>query len=215
MNWNYQTDIFQNDQSPEAFSSVEALRDATPDLSKFSSDSIMGLGNKKKKAEKKLAKAEKALAHGNTAKAQKKIDKAAKKIGKEEKRDTTETQQRLLADQQAVTSGLNAKNDTLSKVETAKKLDTPMPIDPSTLQDSPNISGSGLSMPLGSGGSGGGGDMLEQQGTGEPSADGTTPQPDGNTMDNVTITNRKYNPLLIGAVIFAIIGIILFLTRKK
>jgi hypothetical protein len=83
---------------------------------------------------------------------------------------------------------------------------------PTTLQDSPNVSGSGMSAPIG----GGGGDLSQMDLTDPGSTSGgEQPITDNGSLPPVTITNKPLNPILIAVAVFVLIGIVIFLKRKK
>jgi hypothetical protein len=210
MNWNFQT----FDEMPEmsGFDSVEALQNANP----IHPDYILGLGNKQKKAEKKLKKAEKALEKGNVAKAEKKIAKAVKKGAKvsDDKRGNLVSD--ILATKDKVATAKDATGKFLDAVTPPKKVEDVQKLDPVTLQDSAQVQGN-LAVPLGGGGGGdmGGGTSPEysQQ---EQAAITTSGEPgEGGTMENVTVTTKPKNWLMLAAVAFVLIGLVIYLNRKK
>jgi hypothetical protein len=205
--WNYQN--LDSENLFSGFDSVEALTSSN----NIAPDYIFGLGNKKKKAEKKLAKAEKALEKGNVKKAQRKIDKAIKKGAQVASDKVGDLAQQINAEQTKLDSEVEKKAE-FKRASKPKQSIAILPIEPSVLQDSPSIPGSGISQPIDSGGnvSGGG------SGGGEMSAapDPGEPEPkDGGTMPEVVIKNKTTNPLLVAIGIFVLIGIVLYLKRKK
>lgn len=178
------------------FGTIEDLQNPNP----ISPDYILGLGNKRKKAEKKLKKAEKALRQGRTQKAERKLGKAIKKGGQvaDSKRGNLAFKIKDVSDK------ILAENETKDKfIEDVSPQPIPTKIadikkiDPSTIESAPAIDNS---MPIAS------------SGQNPINDDGTI---SGEVLPDVVVTNKKTNWLMVAVVIFAIVGIVLFLKRKK
>jgi hypothetical protein len=188
-------------------------------------DYIFGLGNKAKKAEKKIKKAEKALDKGNVKKAERKLDKAEKKISKSgAPMDEALTNKLLAAD--ADVTAYKQQQDELSKLRNPVVSVTNQqqnngggyiePLDPIA-------QGAGASIPgSGSLNQSGGGDISGGELTGEelasslnqseqPTQDVTSdePQPADET------TKSKNTGLIIIVVLAVIIGAYFYFKKHK
>lgn len=189
----------------EYFTSIEALTTPTAAPAQWGAepDEIFGLGNKKRKAERKLRKAEKALAHGRYKKAERKLGKAIKKGAQ-----VAENQRGALLSQiKGTEEHLNLANEAKDKfINAASPQPTLLPgvtkMDSSTLANAPSVEGSGLAMPLG-----GGSSEIGMGNISQPKA------PD--TGIPVVVHNKKPNYLLIAVVVFVLIGGFLFLLKHK
>jgi hypothetical protein len=198
----------ENDYGFAGWDSVETLQEANPP------DSILGLGNKKKKAEKKLKKAEKALAQGNTKKAERKIDKAIKKGAQVADKNRGELAAQIKVTQEKVDAENATKAAFKESVQRPPKLvEEIQPMDPITLPDSPDVPGSGLTTPISGGGGGDMGGSYEYETQGGEMVE---EQPiEGGELPPVVITNKKTNWLIVAAVVFALVGIFLYLKKRK
>jgi hypothetical protein len=87
-------------------------------------------------------------------------------------------------------------------------------IDPVTLSDAPNVSGSGLASPIGGGGGGDFGSFPDSD-TGTTAAGPGDEIQDGGMMPEVVVKNKQTNWLVIGVVAFVLMGLVFFLNRKK
>lgn len=204
MNWESQ-DFTTGGEDVQAFTDIDSLS------GHIEPDNF--LVNKKKKAERQLRKAEAAISSGNTRKGQRILNRAQKNIGKYKKGDTSVLQAQLLDDQKKLTSVNDTTAANLQAVDRTKQsqLSAPKLIDPVTQSDAPQVQGSGATMTASGGGGGGGGEMAA---TPDQTATDKTAT-DGGTMEPVTVTNKKTNPLFIALAAFVLIGIVFFLKRKK
>lgn len=181
-------------------------------------DNLFGLGNKQKKAEKKIRKAEKLMAEGKTAKAEKKIAKAAKKLGETDLLKST-----ITAQGQAILSGKPLSSST-TPAQT-ENVSTPAGQIGSAAQPpvyDPNAGGYGS----GSGSGGGGGDMSSDMPyspdttMSDPTAETTSLSTPDNpiTLPDVVVKNTPDTKNMLLYIVLAIIviaGIMYFSKKKK
>jgi hypothetical protein len=171
-------------------------------------DNIFGLGNKQKKAERKLAKAEKKLAKGNVKAATRKIAKAEKLLGK-------------------VETGVSAKQPAIdaARLRSSAITNATNPAQTENLStDAGQIGmqgGTPIMQPSQVGGGGGGGDMgggsmdmgySPETNLANPTAENTTPsdEPTGDLatvkdLQGVTVTAGKKNNLMLLIIIGALL----------
>jgi hypothetical protein len=178
-------------------------------------DNLFGLGNKQKKAERKLAKAEKKLAQGKTSKAAKKISKANKLLGQIDKGHT------------ALDSSLATAQARAQINKATPNLNTMNPASNESMQTEAGQIGlnSQPATSYGGGGGGGGEDMstgYTNEANPSPEENLTGDEPTGDLakvkdLQGVTVTGgKKDNKIIlyaIGAVLLFLI--ITFVMKKK
>lgn len=191
------------------------------DISELSEcDSILGLGNKKKKAEKKIRKAEKALKKGNVAKAQRKLDKAIQKGAKATDLEQAGLLPKIQSEQNKINAADKNTTDFVSaasanssnNVPNPTPLPSPVPIDPNTKADAPYTQGSGDMSTLAAQSSGGG-DISEMP-IDQPADDPI--QDDGETGIPVTVQNetKKFPIAIVLVAIAGVIFAVIYFTKK-
>lgn len=180
-------------------------------------DYILGLGNKRKKAEKKIRKAEKLMAQGKIGKAEKKLAKADKKLVKSKTADL-DTISNLSNAQKDLAALKDTKTQALNDARQAGQQSVLpsgfQPITPSTQDVSAQIGDtSGQLGDMSAMGAGGGGSP-DFQTPDAPTDDSTL---SGDVLPGVTVTNSTKSklgivPILIGV---AVVGLVLFFAFKK
>lgn len=180
----------------------------------FQPDSIFGLGNKKKQAERKLARAQKKLAKGKTKAATRLQNKATSLLNKISGGQDVQSQAvQKLSDintqQQLLDQSLGAANQAGS---------VPLPVQPLSSQDltSGAVAPPDLSMyPDTSGTS----DLTGVENNPPPGSDEPTGwMADTKTLPDVTMVSKKSNPNMIVLVILAavlLLGALVFFSHKS
>lgn len=172
-------------------------------------DSIFGLGNKKKQAERKLKRAEKKLAKGKTKRAGKLIYKASNILGKIQQGNVGLLQQKQALQNIATQQGqLKTEDQKLAEINQANDTNALM----NNLQMPSYSQSDATPMAMGGGG------MVTENVDATPEPMTMNDEPTGNlaqekTLSNVNITSKKTNWVLIGVVILAAIIAIVFLPK--
>jgi len=177
------------------------------------SDSLFGLGNQKKRAERKIKKAEKKLEKGKTKKAERKLEKGTSILGK-----IQEQQSKLISAKQQI-GDVNQTKDyiksfvpaqTESMQTTAGQIGTEAgaTVVPSDLAYKQYLQGSAGDITA----SGGGGSMSDLESTTGGIETSTEAAP--KELQGVTVTAKKTNWIMIAAIGAAILLVVFFVLPK-